>query len=300
MATLSNPVLRFLGLAAVLFLVACEPYDNEWKTVEFDDHARFSPDCSRIAFVRDTAYYGSSGIFVINADGSDERLLCAGWQVAWAPDGKTLAVVLRSDYNLWEVDAWTGEPLRMLLDTPWVNGTLDWSRDGKWLTFNGYGQPYFGVCRLNLETGECRSLAYEWSDARWSEDSRRLTFNGNLSPDRNLSGACVSESSGKHAAAVLPNTNDYTFRNPCWVGDSIACGYYSSLGENWPGGIALSDTLGNWRPLTLSGSPLDYDPQTKTLLFQDWVRAGPHRGTYRLFTIKTDGTGRRQLTFGSQ
>jgi len=47
----------------------------------------WSPDGRRIAFHRVNA-----GVFVINVDGSDERLLVAnGWNPAWSPDGRRIA-----------------------------------------------------------------------------------------------------------------------------------------------------------------------------------------------------------------
>ena len=76
-------------------------------------HPAWSPDGSRIAFVSDWAVFDFlSELYVMNADGSDVRLLLSSpfffpadghlvyyWQPAWSPDGGTIALTVCSGFS---------------------------------------------------------------------------------------------------------------------------------------------------------------------------------------------------------
>ena len=59
------------------------------RVVLADDgrHARWSPDRSQIAFVRGPAQSSTSEIWIMKADGTDQRLLTEGSSPSWSPDG---------------------------------------------------------------------------------------------------------------------------------------------------------------------------------------------------------------------
>ena len=67
----------------------------------FEEAPAWSPDGSRIAFARltfQTQFDGKEGIYVVNRDGSGERLVLAHrhfadgpYSLTWSPDGRTIA-----------------------------------------------------------------------------------------------------------------------------------------------------------------------------------------------------------------
>lgn len=87
------------------------------------EEAAWSPDGTRLAYVRDAA------VWVSEADGRHARRLAEGSQPAWSPDGTTLAVTRVAQgspapWTVWLVDAATGAtrelaPGRMLTGASW-------------------------------------------------------------------------------------------------------------------------------------------------------------------------------------
>jgi hypothetical protein len=90
----------------------------------------WSPKGDWLAYVKDWSDETAEGkIVLVRPNGDDERLLGAGDQPAWAPDGKTLAFVHGG--NLWTV-ARDGSERRLLTR----NGEAPaWSRDGNQVAF---------------------------------------------------------------------------------------------------------------------------------------------------------------------
>jgi TolB protein len=54
-----------------------------------DDNAAWSPSGKTIAFAR--KQNGKDAVYVMNADGSNQRRLIAGAQPTWSPDGQRIA-----------------------------------------------------------------------------------------------------------------------------------------------------------------------------------------------------------------
>ena len=99
----------------------------------------WSPDGKRIAFCR---YGAGRGVWVMNADGTDEKLIDGdGWGVDWSPVGTEIAYPKPSSSgtNICIVDSDT-EERRMLLETEvyrWICWNPSWSPDGKSICFVG-------------------------------------------------------------------------------------------------------------------------------------------------------------------
>jgi Tol biopolymer transport system component len=113
------------------------PNDNEWGPV-------WSPDGRRIAYSSDES--GVPQIYVMDADGSDARLLSDGWgeYPSWSPDGTRIAFAASMggttpfgdpDYDVFVMDA-DGTDVVNLTNSPGSNdGYPAWSPDGEWIAF---------------------------------------------------------------------------------------------------------------------------------------------------------------------
>jgi Tol biopolymer transport system component len=110
----------------------------------------WSPDGSRIAFVRSP--WGVRGVYVINADGTDLRVVGGGWrgpegpteQLEWSPDGKLIAG-LRNQSGGMEIflTAVNGSGPRSVATADQrlltEGDAFDWSPDGSQLVFSDLG-----------------------------------------------------------------------------------------------------------------------------------------------------------------
>ena len=97
----------------------------------FADQPVWSPDRSRIAFVRMTS--GLTGdVLVMGADGRGAHVVAAGLQPAWTPDGRRLAYA--RDGDIYTVDA-DGGPEQLLVGGPTLDSDPAWSRDGTRIAF---------------------------------------------------------------------------------------------------------------------------------------------------------------------
>ncbi|MCP5118224.1 MAG: protein kinase, partial [bacterium] len=158
-----------------------------------DSMPAWSPDGSQIAFIR-----GDEGVFLISPLGGRERELTdtrSGFpttqvgNVAWAPDGQTLAVVDRgSDQEppcIFLVSAATGEKRRLTEAQPqrFGDNAAAFSPDGKHLAFaRWFTSSSADVHVAPVEGGEPTRLTNDNSrifGLTWTADGRGIVFSSN-------------------------------------------------------------------------------------------------------------------------
>jgi Tol biopolymer transport system component len=119
------------------------------RSPEPDFDATWSPDGTRIAFRSERN--GDSEIWLMNADGSNQRRLAPGISPAWSPDGSRIAYASPGD----------------ILCPP------------------GRGPRCTGISIMNADgSGQHRLPHTDGGEyPSWSPDGKRITFNSNLSGD---------------------------------------------------------------------------------------------------------------------
>jgi TolB protein len=153
----------------------------------------WSPDGSRIAFDHRGVDGTSSGIVIIDADGTDARRLTSGgtWLPRWSPDGGKIAFVTcipnedngpfpmcDMTFRVINVDG-SGEIA--LAQTNFM-GTIppaEWSPDGKRIAFIGGEGSHSDLYVVNMDgSGMTRltQLGTVRTGADWSPDGRKLAF----------------------------------------------------------------------------------------------------------------------------
>ena len=147
-------------------------------------HPAWSPDRSQIAF--GPAKVGSTGttgqVGVVNADGSDERLISVGQSPRWSPDGTRLLIQ--------EVDDVTSEPVSIwILDVATAEATdlgqgfnPQWLPDGERISFRRVvdtpdGSFADAIFVMTLASGETDELgALPGADVYWSPDGSAMVI----------------------------------------------------------------------------------------------------------------------------
>ncbi|HKE13584.1 MAG TPA: DPP IV N-terminal domain-containing protein [Kofleriaceae bacterium] len=158
---------------------------NLSQSTSTDRAPRWSPDGARIAFVRD------SGVWTMNADGSDPLQLTDGPNdddPQWSPDGDRVAFV-RNDggtINLWVVDASGGAPAQLT-----TAGALrySWSPDGSKLAFGTERDGNREIYTMRSDGSDEANRTYDPSDddvPTWSRDGARILFRSFRSGNEDL------------------------------------------------------------------------------------------------------------------
>ncbi len=194
----------------------------------------FSPDGQKLAFDGWKSQEGESfsnvHIMVVNADGSDFKVLGPGAMPSWSPGGNRIAFSQSSPYGVAIMNA-DGSNRKMLEERGWG---AQWSPDGKKIayTVRDGRTANFRIYDLIEETktdlfpeGESPYSSLYWN-ATWSPDSNWLCFKGRKTSDKTYDIATINVAGMNEGYKVHYNSKVAPYADFAWhpQGDMIVFG----------------------------------------------------------------------------
>lgn len=163
--------------------------DRITATDELEDNPEWSPDGEQIVYDRLKDFESDDAepeydIYVMNADGTDQRLLAdvshREFEPSWSPNGKWIVFSAelgeQSDLYLVRPD---GTDLHRLTRTKLSEAEPQWSPDGRLIAFSCFRKEA-NVCLIRKDGSGYRKLTHSTNDGRgspsWSPSGKRIVF----------------------------------------------------------------------------------------------------------------------------
>ncbi len=179
--------------------------------------ARWSPDGKRVAFhiwhrPEETRFIEE--IYVVDADGKNEKKLTQGSDLTWSPDGKRILFVGRGNggIDVCVCDA-DGKNEVNLTNTPEVMEEDPlWSPDGKRIVYRVSGEPdQLEIIDVNGKNRRRLASTVPLRIPSWSPDGKWLSFT--MFSDRmQRTNICVIDADGNNLRKIAENAQDPAWR----------------------------------------------------------------------------------------
>ena len=264
-----------------------------------------------IAFVSNRD--GNFEIYVMNADGSDQRRLTyntvGDWAPAWSPDGKQLAFTSERDGNfeIYVIDFSDGIGVHVSEQDPPVQKRLtyretndwdpDWSPDGSQIVFHSeHGEKGFDIWMINADGSDPQQLsnnADEEIHIAWAPDGSRFAVESNGDGNYQIYVMAADRYSPSSPELQRLTIQEGGNRFPDWSPDGSQIAFSSMRDGNSE--IYVMDADGsNNRRLTVNKDE-DWDPTWSPDGTQLAFRSR-RDGNWEIYTMDADGSNQRRLT----
>jgi TolB protein len=197
-----------------------------------------------IAFVRIT---DKSRIYLINADGTNERKLTDGddTNFSWSPDGTKIAFESNRNGNCEIYVVSTGESAhnknpggriaQNLTNNPFDDKYPVWSPDGTHVAFHSNRENTWEIYLVNIENLKCTKLTmapqgyYDWN-AAWSPDGAKILFIRGREKDKNTWDIYSISRDGRNEQRLT--ANNYYDGEFAWSPDAKKIAFVSNRDGN--------------------------------------------------------------------
>jgi Tol biopolymer transport system component len=252
---------------------------------------------SMIAFLRSPRYGDGSepsAIYVVNADGTEERRLAGNsFGVDWSPDGRRIAFhsTVDGSWGIYVMDV-DGGGLRRL-----TSGTVPhWSPNGQTIAFAREADGGAELYLIGADGSGLRRLTRAGASERgfrWSPDGRRIAFSGSTRDGNWDVYVMNTDGGGLRRLTRSPGFEHY----PAWSPDGRRIAF-TRTSHKWKGAAAIHvmNADGSGLRKLADGASYTWSPDGGEIVFVG-NRDDPSRKTYgtAIFVINTDGSGPRVL-----
>ena len=263
-----------------------------------------------IAFVSNRD--GSWAVYVMNADGSDQRRLTTdadAWSPAWSPDGSKLAFSSGRDGNMeiYVMDLSDGiggraagqDPpgLQRLTDRDANDWDPAWSPDGTQIVYHSErGEGGFDIWLMNADGGDQRRLtntADEEIHLAWSPDGSQYAFESTRNGSYQI--YLMTAGGGEPGSADYQQLTSHAAgsRFPDWSPDGSQIAFSSMRDGN--NEIYVMDADGSSQQRLTFNDAEDWDPAWSPDGTQIAFRSR-RDGNWEIYVMDADGSNQRRLT----
>ena len=243
----------------------------------------------KISFWSDRAFDGRAQIFVMNADGSDQRRLTELFSAKrgdFSADGQKLAFDGRGretldDFDIFVMNA-DGSDVRQLTRGPDRDTQASWSPNGRLVSYVRVKNPRSApsIWIVNADGSGAHRIATGGS-AVWSPDGKRLAVGG--------LGLRLMSTDGKRARNIVGGETEVA----AWSQDGRRVLFTSYRYGNPEVYVVRSDGSGLRRLTRRRGEDYaaDFSPDGRKILF-----SSDRRGFKQVYVMNLDGSGVRNLS----
>lgn len=259
----------------------------------------WSPNGSRIAFVRGDGASVQQDIWAVNADGTGLANLTQGvtandYQPVWSPDGTRIAFTSQrgdgSQNDLWVMSSDGSNPV--MADVKSVSPS--WSADGTKLAYASYKNVRFQIYVANADGSNSVNISnssYPDTDPVWSPDGSKIAFMGTRSTAAPTIYVMSTDGSNQQTLAASVQST----YGPVWSKDGQRLAFTGSPDGTQSDVYRVNADRTDLVNLTQGQTDDDQDPT--------WATDGMHLaiqshrdGNQELYRINSDGTGPLRLT----
>jgi Tol biopolymer transport system component len=259
----------------------------------------WSPDGTRVAFVRGDGSTVQQDIWAVNADGTGLANLTQGttandYLPVWSPDGTRIAFISQrgdgSQNDLWVMNADGSNP--RMVDVKSVSPS--WSADGSKLAYSSYKNVRFQVYVANADgtnSNNVSNSSFPDTDPVWSPDGSKIAFMGTRSTAAPQIYIMNADGSNQQTLAASLQVT----AKPVWSKDSQRLAFNGSADTSQMDVYRVNADRTDLVNLTSGQMDDDQDPT--------WSGDGTHLaiqshrdGNQEIYRVNVDGTGPLRLT----
>lgn len=248
-------------------LVVANVADGRMQTIGSGIDPAWSPDGKHIAFTRWT---GRQGVYVMNGDGSDVRLvheIAGAKSPTWSPDGAQIAFTVK--YKTVTREPFPGLPF----------------------SFGGGVWDYWRITVLDLASGRTEDVPLDPEGDAFSPS----WGHAGLLVYKAVRGLWLTDGTG----APWAISADPLLASPIWSPDGQRIAFMARRHDHWDIGVMMRDGSGlvylTSSPVTMFTTPVNnvapaWSPDGRSLAF-----LSDREGAWRVYVMSADGAGQRRL-----